>query len=60
MEGNSTNFLVSIIIVTRNHLEHLEDCLKSVMNLGYPHFEIILADNNSTDGGPEFVQEKFP
>ena len=60
MEHNSTNFLVSIIIVTRNHLEHLEDCLKSVMNLGYPHFEIILADNNSTDGGPEFVQEKFP
>ena len=60
MEGNSTNFLVSIIIVTRNHLEHLEDCLKSVMILGYPHFEIILADNNSTDGGPEFVQEKFP
>ncbi|MDH5662237.1 MAG: glycosyltransferase family 2 protein [Elusimicrobiota bacterium] len=60
MEGNSTNFLVSIIIVTRNHLEHLEDCLKSVMNLGYPHFKIILADNNSTDGGPEFVQEKFP
>ena len=60
MENNSTNLLVSIIIVTRNHLEHLEDCLKSVMNLGYPHLEIILADNNSTDGGPDFVQKKFP
>jgi len=30
------------------------------MNLGYPHIEIILADNNSTDGSPDFVQERFP
>lgn len=60
MEDNSADFLVSIIIVTRNHLEHLEDCLKSVMNLGYPHIEIIIADNNSTDGCPDFVQGKFP
>ncbi|HUW23176.1 MAG TPA: glycosyltransferase family 2 protein [bacterium] len=52
--------LVSIIILSRNHLEHLEDCLKSVMNLDYPHLEIILADNASTDGSPDFVQEKFP
>ena len=51
---------VSIIILARNHLEHLEDCLKSVMNLDYPHVEIILADNASTDGSPDFVQQKFP
>jgi len=60
MENKSTDSLVTIIIVTRNHLEHLEDCLKSVMNLGYPHLEIILADNNSTDGSPDFVQKRFP
>ena len=52
--------MVSIIIVTRNHLEHLNDCLKSVMNLGYPYVEVIVADNASTDGGPDFVQQKFP
>lgn len=51
---------VSIIILTRNHLQHLEDCFKSVMNLKYPHLEIILADNNSTDGSADFIQEKFP
>jgi len=52
--------LVSIIIVARNHLEHLSDCLRAVMNLEYPHLEIILADNNSTDGSADFVQQKFP
>jgi len=52
--------LVSIIIVVRNHREHLDDCLTSVMNLKYLHFEVILADNNSTDGGPEFIQGEFP
>ena len=60
MENKCTAFLVTIIIVTRNHLEHLEDCLKSVMNLKYPHLEIILADNASTDGTSDFVQQKFP
>ena len=52
--------LVSIIIVTRNHLKYLNDCLESVMNLAYPYLEIILADNDSTDGSPDFVQEEFP
>ncbi|MBA7518936.1 hypothetical protein ES705_11010 [subsurface metagenome] len=47
--------LVSIIILARNHLEHLEDCFKSVMNLDYPHVEVILADNASTDGSPDFA-----
>ena len=51
---------VSIIIVNRNHFQYLNDCLESVMNLAYPYLEIILADNNSTDGSPDFVQGKFP
>jgi len=29
------------------------------MNLKYPQVEIILADNASTDGGPDFVRQKF-
>jgi len=60
MGNKFTTFLVTIIIVTRNHREHLEDCLNSVMNLDYPHVEVILADNASTDGTPDFVQQKFP
>jgi len=60
VENKSTASSVTIIIVTRNHLEHLNDCLKSVMNLDYPHVEIILADNASTDGSADFVQQKFP
>ena len=52
--------LVSVIILVRNHLQYLNDCLKSVMNLKYSHLEIILADNASTDGSPDFVQQEFP
>ena len=52
--------LVSIIILVRNHCEYLNDCLKSVINLNYSRVEIILADNASTDGSADFVQQKFP
>jgi len=52
--------LISTIIVVRNHREHLDDCLTSVINLKYHHLEVILADNASTDGSADFVQKKFP
>lgn len=50
----------SIIIVTWNGLHHLKNFLPSVVATNYPDFEIILADNNSTDGSKEWVSEHYP
>lgn len=50
----------SIIIVTWNALEHLKNYLPSVVKTDYPAFEIIIADNASTDGSREWVNTNYP
>ena len=50
----------SIIIVNYNGREYLKPCLSSVRcNLG-PRDEILLFDNASTDGSPDYVEQVFP
>ncbi|MCW9708276.1 glycosyltransferase family 2 protein [Fodinibius salsisoli] len=50
----------SIIIVSWNALHHLKKYLPSVIATDYPNFEIILADNASTDGSKAWVREHYP
>lgn len=50
----------SIIIVSWNALHHLKKYLPSVVATDYPHYEIILADNASTDGSKAWVREHYP
>jgi GT2 family glycosyltransferase len=50
---------VSIIILNYNGKQYLKDCLNSVLDQSYGELEIILFDNNSTDGSIEFVKEHF-
>jgi GT2 family glycosyltransferase/2-polyprenyl-3-methyl-5-hydroxy-6-metoxy-1,4-benzoquinol methylase len=50
--------LVSIIIVTYNNLELNRLCLESLYRLtNWPNFEVIVVDNASTDGTPEYLQQ---
>lgn len=51
---------VSIIIVNYNGKELLEKCLESLFKANYEKFEVILVDNNSTDGTLEFVTKNYP
>ena len=51
---------VSIIIVNYNGKELLQKCLDSLLNVRYDNFEIILVDNNSTDGTVEFITKNYP
>ncbi len=45
--------LVSILIVIYNCEEFIEPCLDSVLkNTSWPNYEVIIVDNNSSDGGP--------
>ena len=52
--------LVSVIIVNFNGRKLLEDCLKSLMNIDYKNYEVIIVDNNSTDDSIEFVKRTYP
>ena len=51
---------VSVIIVNYNGKILLEKCLESLLKVNYDNFEIILVDNNSTDGSIEYVIKNFP
>lgn len=50
---------VSIIILNYNGGDLVVRCLKSVLSLDYKNFEVVLLDNNSTDGSMELVANAF-
>jgi len=52
------NFLVSVIIPTRNSSRTLETCLESIKNQTYKNIELIVVDNNSTDDTKK-IAEKY-
>jgi GT2 family glycosyltransferase len=51
--------LVSIIILSFNGGEDTINCVKSVLQNSYHNFEIIIADNASTDGSADKFRELF-
>jgi len=52
--------LVSILIINWNGKAYVQTCLRSCLNLCYPKYEIIVIDNNSSDGSAEIVKSQFP
>jgi len=52
--------MVSIIIVNFNGKHYLESCLSSLTKIDYDNLEIIVVDNNSTDGTIEFLVQNYP
>src|SRR5712664_3634871 len=53
----SQNNLVSVTIVTYNSGRFIKRCLESVLAQRYPHREIIVIDNNSTDGTVDILEQ---
>lgn len=51
---------VSVVIVTWNHREYLPKCLEALSGQSYQAIEVIVVDNASQDGSPEYVQEFAP
>lgn len=49
-----------IIVLNWNGLAFLDTCLSALSALDYPAYEILLADNDSTDGSVDFVRRSFP
>jgi GT2 family glycosyltransferase len=50
---------VSIIIVNYNGKHFLSNCLNSLENIDYKNYEIIVVDNNSSDGSVDFITKNF-
>lgn len=51
--------LVSVVVLTCNGRNHLEECLSSLLAQTWVEREILLVVNGSTDGTAEFVRERF-
>lgn len=55
--------LVSIAIITYNQKDFLRECIESCLSQDYPNIEIVVADDGSTDGTHELLEEyamKYP
>lgn len=50
---------IGAIIVLYNSRPYLDDLFFSLATVRYPNWEIICVDNASTDGGAEYLKEKF-
>lgn len=51
--------LVSIIIDNWNGKHFLKNCLDSVFNQNYENFEVIIIDDASRDGSPQFIKKEY-
>ncbi|WP_050009676.1 glycosyltransferase family 2 protein [Flavobacterium sp. B17] len=51
------NLLVSVIVVCYNHSKFIVECLNSIKNQTYANWELIVADDASTDNSVEIIKE---
>jgi GT2 family glycosyltransferase len=61
---NSLNLkTISIIIISFNSLNYLKNCIDSIIKfppgLGENEYEVIIVDNNSTDGSVNFIEKNY-
>lgn len=52
--------LISIIIPLYNGKHLISETLKGVISQTYTHWELIVVDDGSEDGGADFVEQHFP
>ncbi|RAP33051.1 hypothetical protein DID77_03730 [Candidatus Marinamargulisbacteria bacterium SCGC AG-439-L15] len=49
--------LISIVLPTYNHLKFLPQAIESILTQTYPHFELIIINDGSTDGTDQFLKK---
>lgn len=58
---NSEKYFISVIVISFNGMEFIDDCLTTVLtSLESVDSEIIVIDNRSQDGTVELIEDKFP
>src|SRR5262245_62632425 len=48
---------ITIVTPVRNGVEHLRDCIESVLVQGYDQLEYVIVDGGSTDGTIDLIRE---
>ena len=48
--------LVSVIVPSYNHIDFIEDTIRSVIGQTYSNVELVVIDDGSTDGSPELLK----
>lgn len=51
---------ITVVLCTRNRVDHLRTALKSVLAVDYPHFDVVVVDNASDDSATFDYVEKHP
>jgi len=51
------NLVVSFVVVSYNHSKFIFECLNSIKNQTYTNWELIVADDASTDNSAEIIKE---
>jgi len=51
---------VMVATLTWNQKEDVLECLRTLVKLDYPNYEIVVVDNGSTDGTFEAIREQYP
>ena len=46
----------SIFLPVRNGWPYVQECVESILNQTYPHFELVILDNQSTDNTTAWLQ----
>jgi GT2 family glycosyltransferase len=52
--------IFSILVLNFNGKHLLPSCLNSIFSQNYTDYELIIVDNNSSDGSVEYIKENFP
>jgi len=50
---------ISIIILTYNSIKFIKSCLDSIFTQDFSQLEIIIVDNNSSDGTVDFIKKSY-
>ncbi|WP_129061431.1 glycosyltransferase family 2 protein [Halarcobacter mediterraneus] len=53
---------IGIVICNFNKIDYLKGCLKTLFESSFKNYsyDVIVVDNASEDGSPEFIKEKYP
>jgi GT2 family glycosyltransferase len=54
------NPLISILVLNYNGKHLLQPCLNSIFEQKFADYELIVVDNNSSDGSAAYIKENFP